>query len=337
MNDQVKPQSLGGSARRIALTPQRRSEIAKEGAAARWAAKAAVQAGEMPEAEYEGQLTIGDIQLDCYVLKDGRRLFNKRGLARALGMKSGGGNVFMRTIGRKGLGSVVPKNLLEKLENHIVFKPLTGDPAHGYEATVLIEVCDAIWEAKKQGRLHPSQEALAIQAEIIVRSAAKVGIIALVDEATGFIRDKKKDEYRELFQEFLREEFRQWEKEFPEQLFDMMYRIYNLRRTHGSKHPRFFAKFIRKYIYTPLANSNGAILQLLDEKNPVVYTGGGRRYKMFQFLSDVVGLPALRAHIWQVVGIGNATKSKEGFERGFRLAFPQPGDSDQLDLFDDAN
>ena len=332
MNEVLKPQAIGGIARNDALTPERRSEIAKAGAKARWAAKAAIQAGGMPEAEYEGTLQIGDVPLDCYVLKDGRRLFNKRGLARALGMKSGGGNVFMRTIGRKGLGSVVPHNLLENLQNHILFKPLSGDPAHGYEATVLIEVCDAIWEARKQGRLHSRQENLGIQAEIIVRSAAKVGIIALVDEATGYIKDKKKEEYRELFREFIREEFRQWEREFPEQLFDMMYRIYNLRRTQGNKHPRFFAKFIRKYIYAPLANSNGAILKMLDDANPVVYTGGGRRYKMFQFLSDVVGLPALRAHIWQVVGIGNATKSKEGFERGFNMAFPQPGDAEQLSL-----
>jgi hypothetical protein len=87
------------------------------------------------------------------------------------------------------------------------------------------------------------------------------------------------------------------------------------------------------YIYSPVANSNGAILEMLDEKNPVVYTGGGRRYKLFQYLSEVVGLPALRAQIWQVIGIGNAMKSKEGFERGFRLAFPQAHEGAQSDLF----
>src|SRR5207248_11494773 len=61
--------------------------------------------------------------------------------------------VFMRTISRKGLGSVIPDSLREKFNNPIVFKPVTGDPAHGFEGTAFIELCDAIWEARKQGKL----------------------------------------------------------------------------------------------------------------------------------------------------------------------------------------
>lgn len=330
--EDAKPQSLGGLARAEKLSKKRRSEIAKAGGMAR---HKRVPEGELPEANYQGKLPIGDVELECYVLNDGRRLFHKRGLAKALGLKSTGGNAFMKTISRKGLGSAVPQNLWEKIENPIIFKPLNGDPAHGYEAAVLIDICDAIWEANKQNKLTASQLFLAMQAEILLRSAAKVGIVALIDEATGFIKDKQKSEYRELFQEFIRNEFRQWEKEFPDAFFDMIYRIYNLRRSPGNKHPQFFGKFIRKYVYAPLANSNGAILEHLDEKNPVVYSNGGRRYKMFQYLTDEIGLPSFRAHLWQVVGIGNATRSKEGFDRGFRLAFPEAGAMYQQPLFDE--
>jgi hypothetical protein len=81
-----------------------------------------------------------------------------------------------------------------------------------------------------------------------------------------------------------------------------------------------------------LANSNGAILEMLDEKNPVVYVNGGRRYKMFSFLSDVVGLPSLRAHLWQVIGIGNSTTGKGQFERAFYKAFPVPKPQLELNL-----
>ena len=87
--------------------------------------------------------------------------------------------------------------------------------------------------------------------------------------------------------------------------------------------------FIRNYIYEPLANSNGAILEMLDEKNPVVYVNGGRRYKMFNFLSDVIGMPKLKAHLWQVVGIRNSVRNKAQFEKNFRNAFPGP----QSDFF----
>ena len=64
---------------------------------------------------------------------------------------------------------------------------------------------------------------------------------------------------------------------------------------------------------------------MLDEKNPVVYSNVRRRYKMHQFLTAELGLPAIRAHIWQVVGIGNASNSKESFDKGFQRAFLQIG------------
>src|SRR6266446_7378725 len=284
--EQPTGRAKGGIARAEILSPERRSEIARLGALTRFG-KVPLPDGELPKAARDGILQIGDVGLECYVLEDRRRLFHKRGIAKALGMKSGGGNVLMRTLNRKGLGSVIPDKVREKFDNPIIFKPMQGDPAHGFEGTALIELCDAIWEARKQGKLSRKQEFLGVQAEIIIRSSAKVGIIALIDEATGFILDKRREEYRELFREFIREELRAWEKEFPDEFFDMLYRIYNLRRNPGNRHPRFFGKFIRRYIYAPLANSNGALLELLDEKNPVVYTNGGRRWKMFQYLSDV--------------------------------------------------
>lgn len=323
----ISGRAKGGFARKESLSPNQRRSIARKAAIERWRGRE----GELIEATNEGKLPIGDIELDCYVLKDKRRIFNKKALGRALGMKSGGGNVFLRTFNRKGVRSVIPDSLMEKLENPILFKRVGLDPAHGYEGAVLIEICDALCEARKQGKLTKTQEFLGVQAEIILRSSAKIGIIALIDEATGYVADRQRAEYRELFREFIREEVRQWEKEFPDQFFDIIYKMYNLRRKSPNRHPQFFGHFINKYIYTPLANSNGAILEVLREKNPVVYINGGRRYKMSMFLTDIVGLPAFRQHLWQVVGIGNATRSKEGFERGFRLAFPQSGD--QLPIF----
>lgn len=331
------PQSRGGKARASSLPPARRSEIAKAAARARWLSPELK--GQMPEASSQGLLPIGDVEIDCYVLKDRRRLIHKRAMARALGLKSEGGNAFQKTISRKTLGSKIPPELRDKLENHIVFKPLSGDPAHGYEATVLIELCDALVAARDE--LPASQRFLAHQAEIIIRSAAKVGIIALIDEATGFIEDKRRTEYLEFWKQCIREEARRWEAaEFPDDLFEMFYKIYGLQRLNpdSTRHPKFFGKLIRKYIYQPLLNSNGAILEQLDEKNPAVYANGGRRYKLFQFLSDEVGLPALRAQIWQVVGIGRTARSKVQLETRFYEAFPEarpPRPGAARDLFDD--
>jgi hypothetical protein len=261
-----------------------------------------------------------------------------RAMGRALGMKSEGGNIFARTMARKGVRSALTEKLVNSVENPVYFKPLTGDLAFGMEAGTFIEICDALLDARSKLLLHSSQHFLAIQAEIIIRSAAKVGIIALIDEATGFV-DKTKDEYRKLFDAFIRKEFRQWEKEFPDKFFDMIYRLYGLKRqkANPTKHPQFFGHFIRRYVYFPIANSNGVILEKLEEKNPVVYDNGGRKYKLFQFLTDHVGMAAFRQHLWQVVGIGEASQDKVQFDRGFYRAFPEArprkGDERQLDLF----
>jgi hypothetical protein len=330
MTDEVTGKAKGGKAAAALLSPEERKARAQKAALSRWQPLS----DEIPEAVRDGQLQIGDVWIDCYVLKDGKRLFHKRGLAKALGLKSEGGNAFMKSMGSASLESVITGSLREKLDNPVIFKPLNGDPAHGYEGIFVIELCDAIWEAGRLNLLKPNQEFLAKQSEIIVRSSAKVGIIALIDEATGYIKDKQKNEYRELFKEFIRKECREWEKEFPDQFFEMIYRMYDLKRNKDkSKHPQFFGNFIRKYIYAPLANSNGAVLDMIEDKNPVVYKSGGRKYKMFQFLSDEVGLPAFRAHMWQVIGIGSATRTKDGFKKGFKMAFPESGD--QIPLFPD--
>lgn len=331
-DEPANPQSLGGKARAEKLSPSQLTLQAKRAAKARWeavrtSAKQLQDPNRIPEALCEGVLEIGSVQIECYVLDSMKRVIHKRGMAKALGMKSGGGNVFMRAMGRKGLGSEIGDELRSKLDNPIIFKTLTLDLGHGYDATVIIDVCQSIIDASKAGKLRPEQESLAIQAEIIIRASAKLGIVALVDDATGFIADKRRAQYKELFREFIREEIKLYdEPQFPDQLFDVIYRVYGLPRRAEAKnnHPRFFGRFIRKYIYEPLANSNGAILEMLDEKNPVVYVNGGRRYKMYNFLSEVVGMPALKAHLWQVVGIGNSIRTKSQFERSFYTAFPRP-------------
>lgn len=330
-------QSLGGTARAENLPAKERKAIASRAARARWEAarleaKRIEDPTHMPEALCEGEIEIGSVKIECYVLDNLKRVIHKRGMAKALGMKSEGGNVFMKAMGRKGLGSVMGADVRSKIDNPLIFKTLTADLGHGYDATILIDICDTIIEAAKANKLGAGQESLALQAEIIIRASAKLGIVALVDDATGFIADKRREQYKELFREFIREEVSWYQSEFPDKLFDVIYKIYGLpRKADAKNHPQFFGKFIRKYIYEPLANSNGAILEMLDEKNPVVYASGGRRYKMFQFLSDVVGLPTLRSHLWQVVGIGNASKGKAQFERNFQNAFPGA----QLELFNE--
>jgi len=72
-------------------------------------------------------------------------------------------------------------------ENPIQFVlPQRGGAAYGYPATMLADICEALLAAHKAEALQKQQLHLADQAEIWVRGFARVGIIALVDEATGY-------------------------------------------------------------------------------------------------------------------------------------------------------
>lgn len=323
-------QSKGGEARAKSLNTERRREIAVRAAKARWAKIS--DPSILPVASHRGPLTVGEITVDAYRLRDGRRVISKKGMADILGLKSTGGNAFVRSMTRPGVRSEIPENTWGKIENPIFFKIVepdsktdTGITADGYEADTLIDCCKAIVSAYQGGKLHGKQYFLYVRAEVIMRAAAKLGITALVDAAVNYVPDHRRGEYQALFEKFILDECREWEQEFPRKYLDMIYNIYGLKQVNpdSTRTPRFFGKFTRKYIYAPLAHSKGALLEELDKRNPVVYTNGGRKHKFLQFLTEEIGLPALRQHLWQVIGIGSISSNKDQFKRNFYKAFPE--------------
>jgi hypothetical protein len=333
------PQSKGGQARADRLNDDERREIASRGGVTRHdKAKMLSESGELPKATHQGKMLVGDLELDCYVLSGERRVFHKRGMARALGMKSGGGNVFLRAVQRKGLGSEIDAKLLAKIENPIVFKPLTQDLGHGYDAEVLVEICRAIVRAQESGKLHPTQHGLAAQATILLNAFAKVGVTALIDEATGFQQVRSPDALRVLVQQYIEEERREWEKQFPDEYYDELNRLYGSKRltTTGSgaviqNRPQHFAKFTRSYVYQPLAN--GAVLEELDRINPKIDKKGTRKARFHQHLSEGYGIEKLKRQVGEVLTLIKVSDSVNQFKKLFLRRFPQAGT--QLSFLDE--
>jgi len=330
MND-VTGRAKGGLARAEMLTSEEKKQIAQKGANARWDETIEI-------ARRSGTLEIGHISIPCAVLEDGTRVLSERAITKAFGGKRGGshwrrlkenpdGAYLPIFLSAGNIKSFINKDLAASLARRRLYRPKKGGtPAYGIEASLLPKICNVYLQMRDEhGSLTASQIPLSVQADLIMRGLAEVGIVALVDEATGHIEEKRKDEYRELFKDFIRQQVKEYEKEFPKQFTDNLYRFYSLAPGTPGKHPQFFGKLTRRYIYEPLANSKGAILEMLDEKNPVVYAKGGRKYKMFQFLTETVGLPMFRAHLWQVVGIMNSARNKAEFDRFFLRAFPVPG------------
>ena len=73
---------------------------------------------------------------------------------------------------------------------------------------------------------------------------------------------------------------------------------------------------------------------MLKEKDPIVSSGRGRKYKLHQFLSDNVGKPELQRHLSGVCTLLRISDDKGMFDRLFRRAFPKRGDQMEFD-FDD--
>lgn len=286
-------------------------------------------------ATHKGFMHVGGIDLECYVLEDGRRVFNKKGMAKAIGLKSEGGNAFLKTMSRKGVRSEIDEKLHEKIENPILFNYLRSDPNHAYEADVLVEVCKAIKRAKDDGKLTKTQEELYRQANALLNAFGKIGVVALIDEATGYQKERSPDALRLLVEQYLEEEKREWQKEFPDEFYKELNRIYGSQNTTTRKSgaivinkPQHFAKFTRSYVYEPL--ENGAVLEELDKLNPKLDMKGTRKNRFHQHMSEEYGIEKLRLQMREVLTLLKISDSVAEFKKLFKKRFPRKGD--QIDL-----
>jgi|SRR5437764_178463 len=156
--------------------------------------------------KYKSEKLAG-FKLPCYVLEDGTRVLSTAGMQDALKMtdeddQQKSGTRLGRYLGQK---SLQPFIYGEKEPGH--YDPIVcydGEKKiNGFEATKLVDFCDAMLEARNHIELSPRQAIIAEQCEILVRSFAKVGIIALIDEATGYQYERERDELQNQLQKIL--------------------------------------------------------------------------------------------------------------------------------------
>ena len=142
------------------------------------------------------------------------------------------------------------------------------------DCRVITDFCRLMLQLRSLKKISGPYLQYAQNCERFMVGLADTGLVALIDEATGY-RKRRHDEYKQLFLQFIQDEHTDWLKEFQDPFFDGIYKIYNLPRMTKSQHPRFFGAFIAKYVYYPLASSRGAILENLREKNPLFNLNGG--------------------------------------------------------------
>jgi len=185
---------------------------------------------------------------------------------------------------------------------------------HGYDVTILIDLCKAVTRAESEGKLLPIQAKIAKQSHVILNASAKAGIKGLVYALAGY--DVTKEEVIAAFKLYVREEARDYEKEFPDQLYEEWYRLYQLPKPERSK-PWKFMHLTVDHVYYPLAKSNGKIFELTKTQRE---NSHARWKKLHQFLSEI-GVKALRTQLGQLLGIARISSSRYEYEGYFQKLF----------------
>lgn len=328
------PQSLGGSARAKSLSREERQEIARSSALARWS-----QERQLPRATHgsaDHPLKIGDIAIPCYVLENGTRVLSQRGVLGGVGLSQGssggaGGDRLVSFFTGRGISPFISSDLMALIENPIRFRHSGGGgAAFGYPATILPEICDAILAARQAGALQKQQMHIAEQCETLVRGFARVGIIALVDEATGYQEERDRAELHRILEAYLSEERLAWAKRFPDEFYKQIYR---LKSWHwppaGRAKPPLLGHITNDVVYDRLPPG---VLTELRRRNPTVEETKRRKFRHHQFLTEDFGQPDLRDHLLQVIAVMRVSKTWDSFKRNFDEAFPKPGTQIELSL-----
>ena len=226
-----------------------------------------------------------------------------RGIQNAIGAKSTSGAWIGRFINSKPIQMNLQTGVFERLNNPIPFRRNNAGGSqsitYGYEATLLIDLCNAIIDAGSDRRFEMEEEYVR-NATIIVRAVAKVGIIALVDEATGYDKEKSraKDELQKYLKQFISQEAARWVKTFDDSFFEMMYKLHNWSWSKTHKHPGIVGYWINDIVYERLGP-----MVLTELKKAREVSGRG---KLHQYLTTDIGHPRLREHLASVQTLAKA-------------------------------
>lgn len=262
---------------------------------------------EMPHSMFRGTLHIGDVELECHVLSDGRRMLTQREVVRLLtgGRESG-------ALQRYFQGNPLLSNDFAAGRTVAFRVPGLNTPAIGYEATLLIEICESYLDARDQKLLKRNQQKLAIQAEIIVRACAKVGIIALIDEATGYQKVRAKNALQLKLQAFITDELQEWVKVFPDEFWFELARLEGVHYSPRSR-PLRWGKYVMMFVYDAV---DGDVGRQLRTKNPNPHFLQNHH----QWLKDF-GKDKVKMQIERVVTIMKLCEDMDDFRKKFARVF----------------
>lgn len=284
----------------------------------------------IPKATHSGSWLIGsdfasDLSVQCYVMNNGERVLSLRGASRSMGLTGGGSGALVRNLNAKWISPYLSDGLRDWLyaasRNELPdYLAANGRKFTPFEASLFVDLCKAYVDAKHDGVLTTdSQINVADRMYAIMTAFAKTGLVAIIDEVTGYQDDRDRAELQKILSKYISEEFLPWTKRFPDEFYKQMFRLkgWNYR---GRAKPSYAGKLTNNYVYKYLPPG---VLEKLREKNPVDPVKNTRKHTHHQYLADT-GIKHLDSHLQQTIALMKAADTWDEFDRLFKKAMGEP-------------
>jgi hypothetical protein len=344
-NEKARAASLGGQARAAKLSEEERSAIAKEAARKRWEARTPVPDQPQVLERFKSVLDLAGMQLPCAVIEGPngiQRVLSETGITNAiLGNRSGASKRLKKAASEDG--AVLPIFLAPSQLEPFIDKELLAGPlkpidyidgervVRGYDASVLVAVCDIWLRARQAKALQAQQLGKAQKAEILTRALAQTGIVALVDEATGYEKVRPQNALQEYLALIVRKELAAWVKKFPDEFYENIYKLKGWKWPGMSKNRySVVGHYTNNLVFDRLAPGSLRELKSKNPKNEKGYRDG----KLHQWLTEDVGDPLLAQHLHSLMMFQRlAIANGYGWQRFLHMVdqvLPRRGDTLQL-------
>lgn len=303
----------------MAVPVEKRKEIARQGVEAK-KAKA-----KLVKITHAGVLNLGGLEIPCYITENDERILSGRGMQEALGLvdkevpPSGEkpGSRLDRFLGSDWIKSLICMDKISDHRNPIqcIYK---GKPINGFKAIILADICEAMLEAKDKGLITtPRREIMLKQCEILMRGFFRIGIVALVDEATGYQRDRTKDALAKILETFVAKDLQAYLKTFPVEFYENLFRLRDLPYPPEPLNfrPQYFGCLTNDIVYRRLAP--GLLREIKLKRNDDAKKG-----KLFQRLTPSIGYRKLCDHIAGITALMRISTGYDDFMQKINLLYP---------------
>ncbi len=269
------------------------------------------------EVTHQGIWDITDeIKMDCYVTSDKIRYMSLRGTARVMNIKGGGSGGLLRNLKAKYLKPY----LSDQLQTWIIgasngkfskSKAVYGPPFIPFEATLFVDICKAYIDADNAGVLNKKQKITANRLLGIMTAFAKVGIVAVIDEITGYQEERNSTDLQKLFSLYISEEYSPWAKRFPDEFYEEIHRLrgWGSFSKQGRKMPQVIGTYTNDLVYKYLPEG---VLEMLKEKTPQS-EAGNNLVRLHQSLTPEQGIQHLLSHMSTVMALMKISDTWDDF------------------------